>query len=194
MMHKVKLSVQFCKDNSCRQNYLFLAAFCHPQLFTGQRDKTPRTILIKGWYKTMKRIYALALSAVMTLSLVACSSAKASNNVTDPNNEPVEISEGMSGGWAHSVDPAITDEQRDVFNKALDGLAGVNYEPIVYLGSQMVAGTNHCFLCQATGVYPGAEPHYVLMYIYEDLSGSAQIMNIADLDIGSFCEYGGIEY
>jgi hypothetical protein len=32
------------------------------------------------------------------------------------------------------------------------------------------------------------------MYIYEDLSGSAQIMNIADLDIGSFCEYGGIEY
>ena len=141
----------------------------------------------------MKRIYALALSAVMALSLVACASAKAANSVTDSTAEPVEISEGMSGGWAHSADPAVTDEQRDVFDKALDGLAGVNYEPIAYLGSQMVAGTNHCFLCQATVVYPNAEPHYVLLYIYEDLSGSAQIMNSADLDIGSFCEYGGIE-
>ena len=87
----------------------------------GRGAKHPEQILIKGWYKTMKRIYALALSALMTLSLVACSSAKASNNVTDPNNEPVEISEGMSGGWAHSVNPAVTDEQRDVFNKAWMG-------------------------------------------------------------------------
>lgn len=141
----------------------------------------------------MKRIYALALSAMMALSLVACASVKAANSAADTNNEPVEISEGISGGWTHSTDYAITDEQHAVFDKALDGLEGVNYEPIAYLGSQIVAGTNHCFLCQATVVYPDAEPHYVLMYIYEDLEGNAQIMNIADLDIGSFCEYGGIE-
>ena len=64
MRHKVKLSVQFCKDNSCRQNYLFLAAFCHPQLFTGQRGKTPRTNFIKGWYKTMKNVKVMETATI----------------------------------------------------------------------------------------------------------------------------------
>ena len=141
----------------------------------------------------MKRIYALALSAVMVLSLVACSAANASNNVTVPNNEPAEINEVGDGGWSHSASPDVTSELRMVFDKAFDGSDGSDVTPIVYLGSQIVAGMNHCFLCQSTAVYPGAEPHYVLVYIYESLDGSAELMNITDLDIGSFCEYGGIE-
>ena len=141
----------------------------------------------------MKRIYALALSAVMVLSLVACSSAKATNDATNPSSEPAEINEYIDGGWSHSASSEVTDEQRKVFDKALEGFTGSNVTPIAYLGSQVVAGMNHCFLCQSTVVYPGAEPHYVLVYIYESLDGSVELMNIADLDIGSFCEYGGIE-
>jgi len=140
----------------------------------------------------MKRIYALALSAVMVLSLAACATAKADNEPT-ANEEPVEIGEVMTGGWAHAASPEITDELRKVFVKAFDGFAGSDVKPVAYLGSQVVAGTNHCFLCQSTVVYPGAEPQYVLVYINEGLDGSAELMNIADLDIGSFCEYGGIE-
>ena len=141
----------------------------------------------------MKRIYALALSAVMVLSLAACASAKATNDATNPSSEPAEINEYIDGGWSHSASSEVTDEQRKVFDKALEGFTGSNVTPIAYLGSQVVAGMNHCFLCQSTVVYPGAEPHYVLVYIYESLDGSVELMNIADLDIGSFCEYGGIE-
>ena len=141
----------------------------------------------------MKRIYALALSAVMVLSLVACSSAKATNDATNPSSEPAEINEYIDGGWSHSASSEVTDELRKVFDKACEGFTGSNVAPIAYLGSQVVAGMNHCFLCRSTVVYPGAEPHYVLVYIYESLDGSVELMNIADLDIGSFCEYGGIE-
>ena len=143
----------------------------------------------------MKRIYALALSAVMVLSLTACATAKADNEPT-VNEEPAVIDEvgGMIvGGWAYAASPEITDELRKVFDKAFDGFAGSDVKPVAYLGSQVVAGMNHCFLCQSTVVYPGAEPQYVLVYINEGLDGSAELMNIADLDIGSFCEYGGVE-
>ena len=141
----------------------------------------------------MKRIYALALSAVMVLSLAACASAKATNDATNPSSEPAEINEVISGGWSHSASSEVTGELRKVFDKAFEGFTGSNVTPIAYLGSQVVAGMNHCFLCQSTFAYPGAEPHYALVYIYESLDGSAELMNVADLDIGSFCEYGGIE-
>ena len=140
----------------------------------------------------MKQICALAVSAVMVLSLAACATAKADNEPT-VNEEPVEIGEVMTGGWAHAASPEITDELRKVFDKAFDGFTGSDVKPVAYLGSQVVAGMNHCFLCQSTVVYPGAEPQYVLVYIYEALDGSSELINIADLDIGSFCEYGGIE-
>ena len=141
----------------------------------------------------MKRIYALALSAVMVLSLAACASAKATNDNGNTDSEPVEISEAMTGGWSHSDSSEVTDELRKVFDKAFDGFTGSRVTPVAYLGSQVVAGLNHCFLCQSTDAYPGAQPRYVLVYIYEGLDGNAELMNIADLDIGSFCEYGGIE-
>ena len=33
----------------------------------------------------------------------------------------------------------------------------MNYEPLAVIGTQIVAGTNYCFLCNATGSYLGAE-------------------------------------
>ncbi len=102
----------------------------------------------------------------------------------------VAAAEEKVGGWTPAADPSITDEVMAVFEKGTEGLTGVDYVPVAYLGSQVVAGTNHCFLCQATVVYPDAEPGYALMYLYEDLQGNVSVMNIADLDIGAFCTYG----
>ena len=54
----------------------------------------------------------------------------------------------------------MTEEQKAVFDKAVEKLLGVSYEPVTYLGSQVVAGQNHCFLCKATVIYPDAKPTY----------------------------------
>ena len=99
----------------------------------------------------------------------------------------------MAGGWTPAESPEITEERQAVFDKAMEGLLGVSYKPVAYLGSQLVAGTNHCFLCQATVVYPDTQPDYVLVFIYQDLSGNARIMNIAHFDFGALCEYGPAE-
>ncbi len=98
----------------------------------------------------------------------------------------IAFAEPLEGGWSIAANTGVTDETKAIFDKALDGLVGVSYEPIAYLGSQVVAGTNHCFLCKATIVYPDAIPTLALIYIYEDLEGNTEILNIADFDIAAF--------
>ncbi len=90
--------------------------------------------------------------------------------------------EVVDGGWGMASDPAITDEVKALFDKALNGLVGVNYVPVTYLGMQVVAGYNHAILCQATTVYPGASPRWVIMYLFEDLDGGVTVTDIRNLD------------
>ena len=104
----------------------------------------------------------------------------------------------LSGGWTPSADPTITDELKSIFEAGTDTLTGIAYVPVAYLGSQVVAGTNHAFLCQTTSAYPGVEgleskPGYAMVYLYEDLSGNVSILSIADFDVGAYCEYGSVD-
>ena len=100
--------------------------------------------------------------------------------------------ETLCGGWTASSDPTVTEDLKALFDKGTETLTGISYVPVVYLGSQVVAGTNHAFLCQAVTAYPGAlemAPAYAIVYLYEDLNGNVTILSIADFDIGSLCTY-----
>lgn len=99
----------------------------------------------------------------------------------EQGDAPGGQNEVVDGGWGTASDPAITDEIRALFDKALDGLVGVHYVPVAYLGMQVVAGYNHAILCQATTVYPGAAPRWVIVYLFEDLDGGVAITDISDL-------------
>jgi len=121
----------------------------------------------------MKKLIALIL---MVLMMVSAASAEGR----------------MTGGWAPSADPAVTEELKALFDKGTEALTGAAYLPVAYLGSQVVAGTNHAFLCQAVSAYPGSlktAPAYAMVYLYEDLSGNVSILSIADFDVGSLCTY-----
>lgn len=68
---------------------------------------------------------------------------------------------------------------------------GAQHEPIALLGTQVVAGTNYCLLCRSTPVVPDAVSHYTLMYIYADLEGGAEILDMVDLDIAAMLDRAG---
>ena len=104
----------------------------------------------------------------------------------------VASAETLSGGWTPSSDPAVTEELQALFEKGTETLTGASYIPVAYLGSQVVAGRNHAFLCQAVTAYPGsleAAPAYAMVYLYEDLEGNVSILSIGDFDVGSLCTY-----
>ena len=94
---------------------------------------------------------------------------------------PAGWNEVLDGGWAAASDPAVTEEVRALLEKGLEGLVGMSYVPVAYLGSQVVAGYNHAVLCQGTVIYPGAQPRWVIVYLYEDPEGSVSLTDIADL-------------
>lgn len=93
--------------------------------------------------------------------------------------------EGATGAWQTAADIALTPERLAPLEDALADLDGVVYEPVAYLGSQVVAGVNHAYLCRATVAYPAAQPAWKLVYVYEPLEGPAEINLIADLDLAA---------
>ncbi len=100
--------------------------------------------------------------------------------------------ESPLGGWKPSENPEITEELKVIFDRGTETLTGISYIPVAYLGSQVVAGTNHAFLCQAVTAYPGSLETalgYAIVYLYENLTGQVSILCIADFDIGSLCTY-----
>ncbi len=94
------------------------------------------------------------------------------------------------GGWKIEESLEIDEKAQAVFEKATEGLLGVGYTPIQLLGTQLVSGTNYCFLSEAQVVYPGAEPGYALVYIYENLQGEAKVTNIVDLTLDEVLTLG----
>lgn len=98
-----------------------------------------------------------------------------------------------AGGWTLTEDAALTEEAQAAFDKAMDGLVGVNYTPVALLGTQLVSGTNYCILCEAAVVYPDAPPYYAVVTVYLDLQGKAEVKNIVALDLGEIEETGTIE-
>ena len=72
------------------------------------------------------------------------------------------------------------------FEKATEGLVGCTYEPIAILGTQVVSGMNYCLLCKTTVVTPDAPVSYTLVYIYEALDGTAEILSIQEIVFDAF--------
>lgn len=92
--------------------------------------------------------------------------------------------EGLAGGWTIPESTEVTDDALEAFDKAMEGFAGASYEPVALIGTQVVAGLNYCFLCRGTLVVPGADQFLALVYVYADLTGGAQVLQIRDLELG----------
>ena len=126
----------------------------------------------------MKKI----LSVILCLSLIAACTAVfagcGKQNKEKENTGDTESGGEIDGGWTRAGSPVITDDFNKVFDKAVSEFDGVDYTPVAYLASQVVAGTNHCVLCKATPVVPDAKTTYAIVYVYEDLEGNAEITEI----------------
>ena len=122
----------------------------------------------------MKYLLPLALLAGLLL-LAAC----AKHRTADPAPADPEPSDGE---WTVADDTAVTDERRALFEKATAGLLGAKHTPVAYLGSQAVAGTNHCFLCRSSAVDgSGRFGAYTAAYLYEDPDGNVTVLSFTDL-------------
>ena len=125
----------------------------------------------------MKRLISLLLAMMISLG-ICCAE-------TTPVPDGEQAAGMLVGGWQPVPAEArvLPEGARAAFDKATEGLTGASYTPVALLSTQVVAGTNYCILCQITPVVPNAVPAWSLVYIYADLEGNAEILNVYELYI-----------
>lgn len=69
-----------------------------------------------------------------------------------------------------------------------------HYEPIALLGTQVVSGTNYLYLCKSTWTDYQENASFVLLQIYQDLSGKSEVMGSAILFPTEESEEDGEDY
>ena len=92
----------------------------------------------------------------------------------------------VPGGWSYAGSNAVTDDINKIMDKASETLTGAVYIPVAYIGSQVVAGTNHAVLCRMEPSVSGLDSpaSLVIVYIYEDLQGNCSISETVDFELG----------
>jgi hypothetical protein len=94
---------------------------------------------------------------------------------------PTAAESMIVGGWT-SFNFTLTPKAVEIFKKAVN-LIGVTYAPLAF-ATQVVAGTNWCFLAKGTVVVPGAPEFAALLYIFEPLDGPPHITEIERINPG----------
>lgn len=84
----------------------------------------------------------------------------------------------LCGGWSkfHEVNP----EEKALFEKTVD-LEGAAYEPFA-CATQIVAGTNYKYLCNATMVTNPPRDFLAEVIIFQPLNSKGIITSIRELD------------
>lgn len=85
-----------------------------------------------------------------------------------------------AGGWT-PFETKITNEEMTVFEKATTPLLGVGYKPIA-VSTQVVAGTNYSFFCNATVANQTADTYAAMVEVYQQPDGSIHLTEIKKVD------------
>lgn len=81
----------------------------------------------------------------------------------------------VPGGWSPYRD--LTPEDEAVFNKAMEGLVGVSYEP-KKVSKQIVNGANYRFFCYGVPAVQGDNSFPAIVTIYDAPDAEPKITNI----------------
>ena len=124
----------------------------------------------------MKKFLIFALAGAFVLTLGVC------GKKTQLSETEHTVDGEMTGAWRLKEDMTVTDEVKELLEKATADLDGAAYEPVAYIASQVVSGRNHLLLCTITPVVPDGEARYALVTLYQDLQGNVTITEVLDCE------------
>ena len=88
-------------------------------------------------------------------------------------SEPAPLQDALLvGGWTIAESPAMNEERQAILDKALADYRDEKPTAVAYIGSQIVSGTNHAYVCRMPALTEGGAETYAIAVIYEDLSGN----------------------
>lgn len=150
----------------------------------------------------MKKTLALILTAAMGVTALGACSNTTETSVPETQAETVaettaeqteataaettaaETEATAAETTAAAFDPTITSDLQNLFDTGMEGLVGVNYTPVYYMGIPSDDPLGNTFLCMATAVVPDAEPYWALVTM-EDVGSEVTITEIKTIDYGA---------
>lgn len=110
---------------------------------------------------------------LLFLTLGSLVMANAENNI-EKNREI------MLGGWqiAEMEPVSLPEKVATGFLEAFKNILGAEYVPVLYCGSQIVAGKNHVIICKQKAMTNPPVEHLVKVILYENIKGEFQIKSI----------------
>ena len=91
----------------------------------------------------------------------------------------------MLGGWDISELKCCNLPQKaaSAFTGATADLVGVDYEPVLYVGSQVVNGTNYCILAVQTLLTAQPKKRLVKLIIHESLHAEYKLHSVSVINL-----------
>ena len=124
------------------------------------------------------------LTALLAICLITVMSACGEEN---------ESTNTVYGGWeidGITSQQSLPEDIQKVFEKATVSESEYTLEPVAYIGTQVVAGSNHMILCRAT-TSDEREGTYKVAIIYADLEGNAELTSLCDFSLEDYVEGEG---
>ena len=89
------------------------------------------------------------------------------------------------GGWNIDEMKSVNLPQKaqSAFTAVTGGLVGAEYMPVLYVGSQVVNGTNYCILAVQTIITGTPEKRLVKMIINVSSNGTASLVSVSGVSI-----------
>lgn len=91
----------------------------------------------------------------------------------------------LLGGWDISeLRPCnLPQKAASAFTGATADLVGAEYEPVLYVGSQQVNGTNYCFIAVQTLVTAQPKKRLVKLVIHESLHAEYSLQSVSIISL-----------
>ena len=89
------------------------------------------------------------------------------------------------GGWNIDEMKSVNLPQKaqSAFTAVTGGLVGAEYMPVLYVGSQIVNGTNYCILAVQTIITGNPEKRLVKMIINVSSNGTTSLVSVSGVSI-----------
>lgn len=160
--------------------------FFEPVAFLGSQvvAGTNYCFLCKPTIKSNSGLHSLSLVYIY-VNLKGEASLLSEERLVLPGTENAGKEAPVPGGWSYAESTEITDKIKEVMSKATETLTGETYEPVAYVGYQVVSGTNHAILCKATPSVKelNGASKWILVTVYENLEGKCEITDTKDITI-----------
>lgn len=100
------------------------------------------------------------------------------------------ISGGDKGGFKANTRKFTIKNKKNkavysAYKKAMKELVGVDYKPVLYLGSQNKSGSNYMILCRSQAVYPNAPYEWSLVTVSKSAKGKVKLGDVQTLELGN---------